>query len=177
MFWWRRKQREQDLERELRSDLESEAEEQRQAGLSPEEARYAARRAFGNATLVKEDVRKMWGWTSFERFWQDVRYSLRTLRKAPVFTATALLSVGLGIGANTAIFTLLYTVLLKPLPVPNPEALVVLGVRDSRNQRSRTLASPTQFSKPCAPEIKCLRGLSLTYPIFSSSIQTGNRNP
>jgi len=93
---------------------------------------------------MKERVREMWGWNSLERFWQDVRYSLRTLRRAPVFTATALLSLGLGIGANTAIFTLLYTVLLKPLPVPNPEALVVLGIRDSRNAKQ----PQTRFSYP-----------------------------
>ncbi len=144
MFCWNRKSRERELEREMRSDLELEAAEQQEKGLSPEEARYAARRAFGNTTLVKEEVRKMWGWTSLERFWQDVRYALRTLRNAPVFTATALLSLGLGIGANTAIFTLLYTVLLKPLPVPNPEALVVLGIRDSRDGKE----PKTRFSYP-----------------------------
>lgn len=144
MHWWPRRRRDHDLERELRSDLEIEAAEQQENGLSAEEARYAAQRAFGNTTLMKERVREMWGWNSLERFWQDVRYSLRTLRKAPVFTATALLSLGLGVGANTAIFTLLYTVLLKPLPVPNPEALVVLGIRDSRNAKE----PQTRFSYP-----------------------------
>jgi predicted permease len=144
MHWWRKRHREPDLERELRSDLELEAAEQRENGLSAEEARYAAQRAFGNATLVKETTREMWGWTSLDRLWQDVRYALRTLRTAPVFTATALLSLGLGIGGNTAIFTLLYTVLLKPLPVPNPQALVVLGIRDSTNATELK----TRFSYP-----------------------------
>jgi len=134
MRWWR-KRRNDDLERELGLHLDLESEDQRESGLSEEDARYAARSALGNATLLKEEVRKVWGWTVFEEAWQDARYALRTLRNAPIFTITALLSLGLGIGANTAIFTLLYTVLLKPLPVRNPERLVVLAVRDSRNPK------------------------------------------
>ncbi|MGI9074116.1 MAG: ABC transporter permease [Bryobacteraceae bacterium] len=144
MRWWRRKEREQDLERELRSDVELEASEQQERGLSAEDARYAAQRAFGNTTLIKEEAREMWRWVWPERLWQDVHYALRTLRNAPVFTTTALLSLGLGIGANTAIFTLLYTVLLKPLPVPNPQELVVLGIRDSTNVNELK----TRFSYP-----------------------------
>jgi predicted permease len=144
MFWRRRKSRDHDLDRELGSHLEAEAAEQQESGLSPEDARYAARRALGNTTLIKEETREMWRWASPERLWQDIRYALRTLRNAPVFTATALLSLGLGIGANTAIFTLLYTVLLKALPVPNPQALVVLGVRDSSNPKELK----TRFSYP-----------------------------
>ncbi len=144
MNWLRRRRREQDLERELRSDLELEAAEQEERGISPAEARYAAQRAFGNTALIKEEVREMWGWNWLEQVAQDLHYTLRTMRKSPGFTLTALLSLGLGIGANTAIFTLLYTVLLKPLPVPNPEALVVLGVRDSRN----TKEPQTRFSYP-----------------------------
>jgi predicted permease len=125
-MFWRRIEREQDLERELRSHLDLEAEEQQGRGLPAEEARYAARRAFGNATYVKEDVRAMWGWTSLERFWQDLRYSARTLRNTPVFTAVAVLSLALGIGANTAIFSLLNAVVLRLLPVSDPRQLVQL---------------------------------------------------
>jgi predicted permease len=152
MFYWRRKSRDEDLERELRSHLDLETAEQREAGLSDEDAGYAARRAFGNTTLLKEEVRKIWRWTAIEQAWQDVRYALRTLRNAPVFTATALLSLGLGIGANTAIFTLLYTVLLKPLPVPNPEQLVVLGLRDSRHPKELQ----TRSSYPSIEALKTL---------------------
>jgi hypothetical protein len=85
MRWLRRKQREQDLERELRSDLALEAQEQQANGLSPEEARYAARRAFGNTALVKEEVREMWEWASFERPWQDLPYAARGLGRNPGF--------------------------------------------------------------------------------------------
>src|SRR6185312_757000 len=128
MFWRLREQREQDLERELRSDLELEAAEQQEAGLSSEEARYAAQRTFGNSTLVKEEVREMRGWTSLERFWQDLRYGVRQLRLSPVFAVVAISSLALGIGANTAIFQLLDAVRLRSLPVKNPHELAEVRI-------------------------------------------------
>jgi predicted permease len=123
----RRVQQREDLDRELRTHLDLEAEEQQEAGVSSEEARYAARRAFGNSTLVAEDVREMWGWTWLERLIQDLRVGLRQLRKSPGFTAVAILTIALGIGANTAIFTLVHAVMMKSLPVPNPGELYSLG--------------------------------------------------
>ena len=124
MNWWRRKEREQDLERELRSHVEAEAEEQRGRGADEEEARYAARRALGNTTLVSEDVREAWGWMWLERLAQDVRFGLRTLRKNPSFTITAVLSLALGIGANAAIFGMIDALVLRALPVSKPSELV-----------------------------------------------------
>ena len=129
MRWRRRQEREQDLERELRSDLELEAAEQEQNGLSAEEARDAAQRFFGNTTLVKEEVREMWGWTRWDIPIQDVRYALRMLRKSPGFAATAVLTLALGIGASTAVFTVVDSVVLKPLTYRDSGNLVVAWER------------------------------------------------
>src|SRR5215467_8608617 len=128
MRWWRQlKSRRMDLDRELRSDLELEEEEQREKGVPPEEATYAARRAFGNESLIKEQTREAWGWTWLEQLFQDVRYALRQLKKTPGFTATALLTLALGIGANAAIFTLVDAFVMRKLPVTDPKTLVRLG--------------------------------------------------
>jgi predicted permease len=127
---WRRRNRGEDLERELRGHLELEAEERHEAGLSPDEARYAARRAFGNTTLIKEDVRAVWNWTLLEQIGQDLRYAARTMRKNWGFSAVAILSLALGIGANTAIFGLIDALLLKSLPVRDPQSLFFLAKQE-----------------------------------------------
>ena len=106
MPWCRRQRRQDELERELRAHLDLEAEEQQNAGMPPGEARHAARRALGNVTRIKEEVREVWGWTTLETFIRDLRFAVRLLAKSPGFSAVAILTIGLGIGANTAIFTL-----------------------------------------------------------------------
>jgi macrolide transport system ATP-binding/permease protein len=115
MRFWRRKNREQELDRELLGHLELEAEEQRDV--------FAARRALGNPELIKEQVRDEWGWGLFDALGQDVRYALRSLRGSPVFALVAVASLGLGIGANTAIFSFVDALLLKRLPVPEAAQL------------------------------------------------------
>jgi predicted permease len=124
--WYRRQAREADLERELRDHLDLEVEEQRAAGLSPEQAAYAAHRALGNMLKIEEDVRAAWGFQWLETLVQDLRYGLRMLRKSPGFTAVAVLTLALGIGANTAIFTMTNGLMLHTLPVRDPGQLVEL---------------------------------------------------
>ena len=129
MFWRRRNERERDLERELQSHLELVADEQEKNGLTAEEARYAARRVLGNTTLVKEEVREMWGWTRLGIIAQDVRQAARTLRKSPGFAVTAFLTLAIGIGASTAVFTVVDSVILKPLAYRDSGDLVVVWER------------------------------------------------
>ncbi len=102
-------------------------EEQRERGLSAEEARLAALRTFGNPTLIREQTHLAWGLEWLESFLQDVVYGLRSLLRSPALTAVALLSLAVGIGANTAIFSFLDAILLRDLPVQQPSQLVVLG--------------------------------------------------
>ena len=127
--FWRQKQRDTDLDDEIAHDLAAEAEERIRSGSPREEAERASHRDFGNVLLLKEDIREMWGWTSLERLGQDVRYGWRTLRKNPLFTSMAVLSLALGIGANTAIYSVMDAIMIRALPVRNPGELVILNWR------------------------------------------------
>jgi putative ABC transport system permease protein len=133
MSWWRRNQHDDDLDREIRSHLESEAAEHREAGLSPEEARYAARRAFGNVSRVKESVRDLFGMRWLEQCFQDFKYAIRAFAHAPGFIIVAVLTLALGIGASSAIFSVVDAVLLHPLPYPNADRLVVVWEKVTRD--------------------------------------------
>jgi predicted permease len=126
MKWWQIKKRDADLERELRSDLDLEEEEQRERGVPKEESCNAALRAFGNPTLIREQTRATWSWHWLEFLLRDLRLSLRTLRRSTGFTVIAILVMALGIGANVALFTIVRGVLLKPLPFQDPDRLVML---------------------------------------------------
>jgi len=122
----RRRQKEDDLRDELQFHLDEEAEELRIQGLAADQAQHAARRDLGNIALVKEDTRATWSWTLLEQVAQDLRYAARTMGNNKTFTALAALSLALGIGANTAIFSFLDALLVRSLPVADPQSLVVL---------------------------------------------------
>jgi putative ABC transport system permease protein len=114
------------LDEELRYHLEEQIAENIAGGMSAEEARYAAMRAFGNPALLREQARATWSWTWLELLLRDVRYGVRTLARTPGFAAVAILVMALGIGANVALFTVVRSVLLKPLPFKDPDRLMML---------------------------------------------------
>src|ERR1700733_4543117 len=124
MRWWPIKKRNSDLERELQSDLALEEEEQRERGLSSEEARYAALRAFGNPTLIREQTHATWSWNWLESLASDVKYGFRGMGRNAGSTLFAVLIVGLGIGGASTVFSVVNALLLRPLPFRDPGQLV-----------------------------------------------------
>ena len=114
------------LDEEFRFHIERQVAENLAAGMSPEAARYAALRAFGNPALLREQTRARWNWFRAEQFLREIRYGVRTLRRTPGFAIIAVLVMALGIGANVALFTVVRGVLLKPLPFKDPDRLMML---------------------------------------------------
>lgn len=133
MRYFRRARWDAERERELQAYLDLETEENIARGMTREEARFAARRKLGNPTLIREEIYRMNSLTFIESLWQDVRCGLRMLRKNAGFTLVAVLTLALGIGANTAIFSVIHAVLLSPLPYDHPERIVL--VRESNPSR------------------------------------------
>jgi putative ABC transport system permease protein len=120
----RRKRVLKDLDEDIREHIERETQENIERGMSPEEARYAAYRKFGNLTRVKEEAREVWTIVWLEQLLQDLCFAVRMLRKFPGFTVGTVLTLALGIGVNTSIFSVVYSLALRPLPVKDPASIV-----------------------------------------------------
>jgi putative ABC transport system permease protein len=131
----------EELSDEMRSHLEERVEELVAVGIERREAECRARREFGNFSLTERDGRDVWRWNSVERVWADLKFGFRVLRKNPGFAAVAILTLALGIGACSAIFSVVYGALLAPLPMPHPEELVMVWSNDN----GRNVTSPADF--------------------------------
>lgn len=137
IWWLRQRSKEAQLREELQFHLEQEARERREAGLPENEAVWAARRDLGNEAKLREDVRTLWTWRPLDELSQDLRFAFRTLFKTRAVAVFAILSLALGIGANTAIYSFMDAILLRSLPIADPDSLVVMSWR----------SKPFNFSK------------------------------
>ncbi len=142
-----RRRIERDLDEEIQSHLEERVAALVAEGHSPKEALLAARREFGNVAITAERGREVWRWALVEEFISDLRYALRQFRRAPAFTAASLLTLALGIGANTAVFSIVNAVILQPLPFPGSGRLVSVQSRGTQggSPHSENLSYPQFF--------------------------------
>jgi predicted permease len=156
MRWWerfqmamlmlfRRGSEKQRLNNELQFHLEQQIAENMGLGMSQEEARFAALRMFGNPTLLREESQSAWSWNWLEGIWRDVRYGARALKRAPSFSLTAIVVMTLGIGATTSLFTIVRSVLLKPLPFREPDQLVMVYEHFRENGSPYNVVAPADF--------------------------------
>ena len=144
-FPWHHDRKQQELEQELQSHLQMAAHDRMGRGQAPSDAARSARREFGNVGLVQQVTRDQWGWRWLEELLQDLRYGARILRKNPGFTLVAVLTLAIGIGANTAIFSMAQGFLLKPLSVPHLDRLVAIGELQAHDRNDTIRVSPANY--------------------------------
>jgi len=158
---WSRRRADSDFQAEIEAHIRLEADRLIGEGMSPAEAQAAARRAFGNVAIARERLYESQRWLWWDQLGQDLRYGLRCLRKTPAFTAAAALTIALGVGANTAVFSLMDAVLLRSLPVQNPKELVFLETAGSAG-----LSGPPPY--PCFTRLRAEAGSLTEMSAFSS---------
>src|SRR5579885_703013 len=173
--WLSRKQEERDLSEELRAHLAIEAQQRIEAGESPEQAASGAARALGNWTRIQEDVRASWGWAGMERFFEDIRFGLRMLRKTPAWTAVISLTLIFGVGLSTAIFSIVYGVLLQPLPYPDANRLVAIWLSAPHSAYTRFHINAALWLD-WRTSSKLLEDIALTRPVANFNL-TGEGAP
>lgn len=174
MRWWQIKKRNADMEREIRSDLDLEEEEQRESGVSKEEARYAALRAFGNPTVIREHTHEAWRWAPVEQLWQDLRYGSRQLLRNPGFSVVAVITLALGVSLSTTIFSIVSETLLRKPPVKDPDSLCAIS--------SKNLTKGYDLERVSVPDFESLRRQNSVFESMAaetggSVTLTGNGEP
>lgn len=175
---WKRRAMMDDLSEEMELHLSEKIEAMVAEGMPRDEAVHAARRAFGNAALLKERGREFWMWPWIENLWSDLKFTARQLRKSPGFTMTAVMTLALGIGATTAIFSLFLQVLLHSMPVQNPQQLVLLRAAGYTTGYISNYGDPTYyFSVPMFRDLqrqagKVFQSMGASGP-FPGTMRTG----
>ena len=138
---FKRRSAEQELAEEIESHIEFQTQQNIDQGLTPEEARRAAHLKFGNSTLAREDSRAVWSFVWLETLWQDISYGIRTLSQSPGFTLVAVLSLALGIGGTSTIFSVISPILLRKPPFKDPDRVVLISIRERKLESGRDDAS------------------------------------
>ena len=169
-FLLKRRLKEAELQEEIQFHLDAEAEEREASGLPTHEAQRVARRELGNVARVQEDTREAWGWTLLEQLLQDLRYAGRTMSANRTFTVLAIVSLALGIGANTAIFSFMDSILLRSLPVSDPKSLVLLEWHTEKRIMHGTNRHDDSYTDPNGGFV----GGFFSYPAFEQLRKEGS---
>jgi macrolide transport system ATP-binding/permease protein len=167
---FKRRLKESELQEEIQFHLDEEAEEREASGLPSAEAQRVARRELGNVARVQEDTREAWAWTLLEQLLQDLRYAGRTMAANRTFTALAIVSLALGIGANTAIFSFMDSILLRSLPVSDPKSLVLLEWHTDKRIMHGTNRHDDSYTDPNGGFV----GGFFSYPAFEQLRKEGS---